>query len=151
MLRVEMTAVVVVEEVPFWQAAGILALWDQGWGLGWCQGWRRPVLALELVPLSKQTQGVELDQERQTRAAAWVAQRTPVEVWGVPASREPGTWSPPQIGPMLDQAEEITTQADTTMWVKEPEATRKKPSLHLMDVDCGRVACYFCRFCCFHS
>jgi len=100
MLRVEMTAVVVVEEVPFWQAAGILALWDQGWGLGWRQGWRRPVLALELVPLSKQTQGVELDQERQTRAAAWVAQRTPVEVWGAPASRGPGTWSPPQIGPM---------------------------------------------------
>jgi len=100
MLRVEMTAVVVLEEAPSWQAAGMLAWWDQGWGQGWHQGWWRPVLAWELVPPYKQTQGVEWDQERQTRAAAWVAQRTPVEVWGAPASRGPGTWSPPQIGPM---------------------------------------------------
>jgi len=102
---------VVVVRVLFWQPAGIVVIWSV---LGWV-----------LVPASKLTQDVALDQGHQTRAVAWVDPKQPAVVWGVLASREQGTWLPPQIGPMSAKAEEITTGRDTTMWVREPVASRK--------------------------
>lgn len=77
MLQVEVTAVVVLQEAS-WQAADMVV-------------WQVPGCGPEPVPLSKQPQDVVLDRGHQTRVAAWVAQRLPVEVWGVLASREPGT------------------------------------------------------------
>jgi len=114
-MRVEVVTAVEVVRVLSWQVAGTVAL---------CLGW---VPVLVPVPLSKQTQDVALDQGHQTRAVAWVGLKQHAEVWGVPASKEPGTWSAPQIGPMSVKAEETSTRLDITMWVREPVASRKKP------------------------
>jgi len=99
-----------------------------------------PALGLEPVPFSNQTQDVALDQGHQIQAVVLVGLKHLAEAWGVPVSKEPGTWSPPQIGHMLVKAEETTTREDTTMWVRELVASPKKPYRCLMVVDCGHVA-----------
>jgi len=106
------------------------------------------VLCLELVPalvpvqapFSKQTRDVALDQGHQMRGVASEDLKHLAEAWGMLVSKAPGTWSPPQIGSMLDQAGETTTREDTTMWVRELVASPKKPYRCLMVVDCGHVA-----------
>lgn len=92
------------------------------------------MLALVPVQLSRQTQDVALDQGRQIPAVASVGLSPRAAVWGVRASKVPGTWYPPPIGPMLVKAEAITTGLDIIMLVREPVVSQKKLCLYLMGV-----------------
>jgi len=115
--------------------------------LSWHQG-DTVVLCLALVPalvpvqalLSNRTRDAALDQGLQIRGVASVDPNHPAEAWGVLVSKALGTWSPPQIGPMLAKAEETTTRQDTTMWVRELVVSPKRQYQFLMDADCGHVA-----------
>jgi len=86
-----------------------------------------PALVLVQAPFSNRTRDVALDQGLQIRGVASVDPSHPAEAWGVLVSKAPGTWSPPQIGPTLVKAEETSTRQDTTMWVREPVVSPKRP------------------------
>ena len=135
----EVTAVEEVQ-VTSWQVAGIpVPWWEPAWALGWA-------VALHF----KETQDAVLGQAHQIRVVAWVVLKQHVGVWAVHALKGQGTWSPQQIGPMLVKAEETTTKQGTTMWVREPAVSQKKPYLCHMDAACGLVACSLYLFFSFH-
>merc|ERR1719273_74456 len=121
--------------------------------LWWAPGWV-PVSVLVTVPVpvqpSRQILDVALDQGHQTRVVAWAGLSRPAVVWGVHASKVPGTWYPPQTGLMSVKAEETTTDRDIIMWVRELVASLRKLCPYLMGAACGHVACSSCHFFCSH-